>query len=326
MVTLLLDHQAAVKEYIEALVVRSTPPSPLREMCLHHLNSGGKGFRSALCLSLCRALGADPVECLPAAVSLELAHRTSLVFDDIQDHTPERNGQPALWHQFGTEQALNAGLALSACARLSLTELTSTGLPDGAALRVLGILESSVVTLCQGQYWDLEFQKRPPPDLVDYLVMVSEKTGTLVGAACQIAGVLAGVDSELLAQFGSQLGVLFQCRDDYLGIWGDPAVVGKTPTDLSDGKRSLPVVLAYESRPEAVRAALSGVKALRPEAMDKLKELVGSRSNEARTLGVVDDQKVLANLYLRQMEDGVLSQGMVKELRTLVEFVAQRDL
>jgi geranylgeranyl diphosphate synthase type I len=110
---------------------------------------------------------------------------------------------------------------------------------------VLDILEKSVVQLCQGQYWDLEFQRRPPPDLVDYLEMVSEKIGTLVGAACEIAGVLAGIDALALGQFGTQLGVVFQCRDDYLGVWGDPEVMDKTPTDLLDGKRSLPVVLAH---------------------------------------------------------------------------------
>lgn len=321
MVTLLLDHQSQVKDRMTALVERVTPPSPLREMCLHHLSSGGKGFRSGLCLSLCRALGADPAECLPAAVSLELAHRTSLVFDDIQDHTPTRNSHTALWYEYGMEQAINAGLALSACARVSLLELDSSHLPQGASLRVLEILERSVMRLCNGQYWDLEFQRRPPPDLESYLKMVADKTGSLVGAACEIACVLAGAHGRLagLIRFGVQLGVLFQCQDDYLGIWGDAEEVGKTPTDLLEGKRSLPVVLAHERRPQEVEEALADLA----DDLGRLADLVVTAPLEALTLGVVEEQRLLTLSYVHGLKY-VLDPEMVASLRDLVAFVSRR--
>ncbi len=162
-----------------AETVETLPPFP--EMCRHDLASQGKDFRSSLCLDLCQALGADPKDSLPAAVCLELVHRTSLVFDDIQDRTPERNSQPALWAKYGVDQALNAGLTLSACARLALTELTGPSLPEGCSIRILRVLEESVVGLSWGQYLDLGYQIGNPPGKEEYLGMVSAKTGTLVG-------------------------------------------------------------------------------------------------------------------------------------------------
>ncbi len=57
--------------------------------------------------------------------------------------------------------------------------------------------------------------------------MVRLKTGTLVGACCQVAGNLAGMMQPSLPVFGEQLGVLLQCQDDYLVGWVDPKVVGK---------------------------------------------------------------------------------------------------
>ncbi len=63
MVALLLDHQEQVKERMTALVERTTPP--MREIRLHHLSSGGKGFRSGLWLTFYQALGADPQDPLP---------------------------------------------------------------------------------------------------------------------------------------------------------------------------------------------------------------------------------------------------------------------
>ena len=51
------------------------------------------------------------------------------------------------------EQALNAGLTLSARARVTLIEHNGSHPPQGVRLRVLAIPEKSVVRLCQTQYW-----------------------------------------------------------------------------------------------------------------------------------------------------------------------------
>ena len=83
----------------------------------------------------------------------------------------------------------------------------------------------------------------------DYLQMVRLKTGTLVGACCEVAGNPAGIINPPLPILGEQPGVLLQCQYDYLGGRGDPQVVGKTPTDVVERKRSLPVVLANQLWP-----------------------------------------------------------------------------
>lgn len=313
MVTLLLKHQDLVRERMSDLVRRTIPPSPLQEMCLYHLAGGGKGFRSSLCLFLCEALGADPNQCVPAAIALELAHRTSLIFDDIQDNSPVRNNQPTVWQRYGVGQALNAGLALSSCARISLTELIGATLPHESALRVLYILELAVVGLCEGQYWDLAWQTAPPPCLADYLKMVRGKTGMLMGASCLVAGVLAGVDDPTLDIFGGHLGVLFQCQDDYLGVWGDAEEVGKISNDLSEGKRSLPVVLAHELYPEQDLGDLTAL-VMRPEV-------------QARTLEFVADRGEKALNALGLMERSVsLNDEASETLRGLVKFTADRSI
>ncbi len=108
LVTLLLDCQKAGRSKMAQIVNRTVPPPPPRDV-RHHLASGGDGIRSGIGLSLCQALGTDSKDCAPAAVCLELVHRTSLVFDDIQDRTPTRFCQPALWERYGIEQSLNAG-------------------------------------------------------------------------------------------------------------------------------------------------------------------------------------------------------------------------
>ncbi|KKL77668.1 hypothetical protein LCGC14_2032570, partial [marine sediment metagenome] len=77
----------------------------------------GKYLRPALSLAMCSALGGVAAHALGAAASIELAHRASLIFDDIQDQGKERNKRPTVWTVWGPEQAINAGLALSCFAR-----------------------------------------------------------------------------------------------------------------------------------------------------------------------------------------------------------------
>ena len=70
-----------------------------------------------------------------------------------------------------------------------------------------------------------------------------------MAAGCQVGALLAGRDDKVqaaAAAFGEALGIAFQLQDDYLGIWGDAQVVGKTANDLDERKLSLPVVLALE--------------------------------------------------------------------------------
>ncbi len=55
--------------------------------------------------------------------------------------------------------------------------------------------------LCWGQYLDLEYQAGQPPSLKDYLNMVALKTGTPVGACCEVAGNPAGMINPSLLIF-----------------------------------------------------------------------------------------------------------------------------
>ena len=78
--------------------------------------------------------------------------------------------------------------------------------------------------------------------------MVEGKTGALIGAPLQIGAILSGAPaarSDGIRDWGRKVGLAFQVRDDILGIWGDPAVTGKSnQNDLARHKKTLPVIAA----------------------------------------------------------------------------------
>ena len=108
--------------------------------------------------------------------------------------------------------------------------------------------------------------------------MIRGKTAALFRASCEVGALCAPGSSsrtspyqsqdrfgtvgrgsvDLAREFGENLGVGFQIHDDYLGIWGDEAEVGKTGNDLVEKKRSLPVALAFEADPEQMQAWFDG--------------------------------------------------------------------
>src|SRR5207253_8087485 len=93
-----------------------------------------------------------------------------------------------------------------------------------------------------------------------YLRVVEAKTGALVGASLEAGAAVAGAAPELRAKLqraGRLLGIAFQLRDDWLGVWGDPEVTGKSRDgDLQRRKLGYPVVAAHAAADEDRRREL----------------------------------------------------------------------
>ena len=78
-----------------------------------------------------------------------------------------------------------------------------------------------------------------------------------------LGAALGGADEHLietLLEFGGDVGVAFQLRDDLLGVFGDPSVTGKPAgDDLRGGKRTLLVALGLQLAAEKDETAAATV-------------------------------------------------------------------
>lgn len=328
---ILTRHRASLLEALEELLKCHPSPSPLLTMCRYHMGladvegkptpgGAGKMLRPALCLEVCEALGGDFHQCLPPALALELIHRTSLVFDDIQDNSPERNHQATVWDVWGVDQALNAGLTLSAYSRLAFHGMLAAGSPAELTLRVDDLLERGVIDLCRGQYMDLHFQ-RVPPSLEEYMEMVRLKTGVLMGLSCEVGALVAGQSPEVQKEaqaFGETLGVAFQLQDDVLGVWGEAGETGKVANDLEERKWGLPAVLAMREDPSVARYLATSSED--HEATEELRDLLGAHRVQAKAELMAGDIALHAE---RLVKDRPFSNGRILEL---VGFVTRRSV
>jgi len=248
--------RARVEETVARLLARG--PEDLAPLLRYHLGygpgpggippgSGGKRVRAALCLLSCEAVGGEAERAVPLAAALELVHGFTLLHDDIADGDETRRGQPTVWRLWGVGQALTAGDAMFALANLALFE-PAPGLSPEVAHGLLRGLNEAIFAVCEGQSRDLAFEAKSDVGVADYLEMIRLKTAALISAATELGARAGGGTApqvEALSQFGLQLGLAFQIRDDVLGLWGEAGEVGKpVGSDLQHNKRSLPVLLA----------------------------------------------------------------------------------
>ena len=208
----------------------------------------GKRLRPLMCLLACEAAGGSWRSAIPAASAVELVHNFSLIHDDIEDNSDTRRHRPTVWSLWGIPQAINTGDAMWAVARLSCHRLTALGHPAERVLRVMTTLDEACLALCTGQYLDLAFEEQATVSLDDYARMIEGKTAALLSAALSAGAALAGACDGVVASyraFGRELGLAFQITDDILGIWGDPAVTGKSAaSDILARKKTLPTLHA----------------------------------------------------------------------------------
>jgi geranylgeranyl diphosphate synthase type I len=262
----------------------------------------GKRIRPLLLLLTCAAAGGEWQSALPAAAAVELIHNFSLVHDDIQDQSELRRGRLTVWKKWGPAQAINAGDALFILAHSAIVALQEKYAPD-IALTVDGMLNEACLALSSGQFMDISYEKMKGLTLEDYWPMVAGKTAALLTACTQVGAVLGKVDDAGLAAyrtFGHALGLAFQIQDDYLGIWGNAALTGKsTSSDLVAGKKSLPV-LAGLAKNGAFAERWNEGTAIRPEEASVLSDQLAQEGVKLYTQEMVDQMTDMALQSLRE--------------------------
>lgn len=266
----------------------------------------GKRIRPLLLLltrAACDPDGKTWESALPAAAAVELIHNFSLIHDDIQDNSEKRRGRPALWVQWGTAQAINAGDGLFVLANLAATDL-SENYPADTVLRAVQILQNTLLDLTRGQFLDISFQSRSELGVEEYWPMISGKTAALLSSCCALGAILGGADQaavDAYRSFGHYLGLAFQVQDDLLGIWGDEALMGKSAaSDLLEGKKSYPVLVGLGRKGRFAARWTQGP--VRPEEVAELAQLLASEGAYSATQEAARQMNDLAINSLREAD------------------------
>lgn len=284
----------------------------------------GKALRPTLAILSAEAVGAEADEALAGAAAVEMVHDFTLLHDDVMDEDRERRGRPSAWTCFGIGRAICGGDALMLLAQQVL-------LSDRSPRRVDALSELSDATqvVIAGQALDLSFEGRVDLSVDDYLSMAGKKTGALLGCAASIGAILAGGSDQkvsALREFGEALGLAFQAVDDWLGIWGDPARVGKpAASDLRQRKASLPIVMGLAADSPDGRALRDWMQSSEVADSAAIRRGLGWLDALGTEKATIELARRELSRALDCLEKADLEPAAKTELRKLASFVVERE-
>jgi len=231
--------------------------SMLELACLDALFPPGKLLRPILCVESAKTVGGTADQVLAFAAGIECLHVASLVHDDIVDQDPVRRGRASTAEQYGLAEALVAGDGLSMA---GIAAMLSGG-PAERGLHAARVTVEALRHMCQGIMRETESRGDLTCAVPTVLNVIHDKTAALTGAACQAGAILAGAtpgQTQALHQYGEQLGMAFQIRDDLLPYTAEDQITGKSAiSDVANLQPTLPVLLAYEVADTADRDRLT---------------------------------------------------------------------
>jgi len=229
-------HKTAVERYLRGFI-NEHKPQTLYTPAKYVLAAGGKRIRPVLTLLACEAVGGVAADAMHAGAGIEILHNFTLVHDDIMDHAQTRRGRLTVHKKWDENIAILSGDVLLGLAHRALLRTKSTYIQE-----ISKLFTESVITVCEGQSLDKEFETRHRVHVNEYLLMIEKKTGKLVSAATQIGALIGKATSaelEALRQFGEHVGRAFQLQDDLLDIVADEKEFGKViGGDLVEGKKT----------------------------------------------------------------------------------------
>jgi len=206
------------------------------ELILYQNGTGGKRIRPALVVLCGQLFGGNLDDLLFPAASIEVLHKSTLILDDIIDRSEFRGGKLTAWKKYGT--------SFAQCTTFTYLASVFGGLANVKnGSRLADLYSKTLKIIVDGEIKDILFERSGREDegyaadnryefisKDDYFEMVGQKTASLLKACCQAGAISSGADNmqiQTIGDFGYNLGVAFQIRDDLLDIFGNEKDFGK---------------------------------------------------------------------------------------------------
>lgn len=252
------EYSAMAEAEIRAIQLPGESLEGLYAPVSYGMQAGGKRLRPTLTLMAADAFGGCPEKALRPAAGIEMFHNFTLLHDDVMDKSDMRRGRPTVHSKWDENTAILSGDTMLTLATKLISEV------DDSILRpVLDTFNDQALRVYEGQRLDMDFEDKDEVGLEEYIRMIKDKTGALLGGAARIGALIGGAstkDADLMYDFGVMLGVAFQIEDDYLDTFGNAETFGKPiGGDINNNKKTFLMVKALTSggaNAEALKAAL----------------------------------------------------------------------
>ena len=248
------DLENKINNAIEKIPLDLSPQN-LYDPIRYVLSNGGKRLRPILTLMATNLFSDDIDLSIPPAIGIEIFHNFTLLHDDLMDRADMRRGNPTVHKIWGNNAAILSGDAMLIQAYMYIANVPLNILPQ-----ILSIFSDTAMKVCQGQQYDMDFEKRMDVTEAEYMEMIRLKTAVLIACSLKIGAIMGNAsanDSDLLYRLGIHIGMAFQLKDDLLDVYGDAETFGKNiGGDIVCNKKTFLLIKALENSNTSQRKEL----------------------------------------------------------------------
>ncbi len=277
----------------------------------------GKKIRPLLVLLSSKIFGEINERSYRGAVLVELLHSATLIHDDVVDNSDKRRNFWSINYIFKNKIAVLMG-----------DYLLSRGLfiaVEGKDFDFLGVITDAVKRMSEGELLQIQKTRKLDIDEITYFKIISDKTSSLLETCCQIGAMSTSSlssDHEAMKNYGHNLGLAFQIRDDILDYDGKFSLIGKPiGGDIKEKKITLPLIFALN---QVNQTESSKVKSLlkKPgkDGVQKIIDFVHRNGGIEYSISVAKKYSQLAKDSLANFSHSECKSS----LESLVDFVVER--
>jgi len=170
---------------------------------------GGKRIRPIILLLSSECAGKIDDNTLAAACAIEFLHTESVIHDDIIDNETLRRQKDPFYIKYGYNTSVLTGdfvlgLILNIASRINNPRVTKN-------------LATTAMMMSEGEVIESRLETSEDITFDDYLKVIEYKTATAFETASRLGGIISGgtdVEIESLADYGKNIGIAYQIRDD----------------------------------------------------------------------------------------------------------------
>ena len=292
----------------------------LSQVLEHIRHRGGKRMRPLLILLIAKNYGGVNDVTLRSAVGLELLHTASLVHDDVVDESKERRGQPSVNAEYNNKVAVLVGDYVLSTALLNISFTNNSDILRSIAVLGRNLSNGEILQLSNIQ--NTEFSE----DI--YYDVIKMKTAALFEACCEVGTLSVNANErqiELAKEFGRNLGIIFQIRDDIFDYYDSKEIGKPTGNDMAEGKLTLPVLYALNSTHDSEMEDIARKVKRNDVTRYEIARLVDFTKNNG---GIEYAERKMLELRQKCMEF-IDSESVSEEIRTsltaYIDYVIQRN-
>lgn len=288
------------------------------------LSNSGKRMRPVALLMSANIFSDSIEDAINAAMSIEVFHNFTLLHDDIMDNASTRRGKPTVHVKWDANSAILSGDAMVIYSYTLLAQSKPEHLT-----KLLPVFNELSLGVCEGQQYDMMFEKMNNVTIEEYLNMIRLKTSVMIAGAMKMGAICGSANEEqadLMYNIGLNLGMAFQIQDDMLDTYGNSENFGKkVGGDILEAKKTYLYLTAINSATEEDRSLLDSL--LHSEIEPDIKiESVRTIYNKylVKELAI---QKI--NSYFLKVEELLASLNVSSErkepIKTLINYILLRE-